>query len=246
MHLEFAKRRVGGFTPERGAQSCGEFPLQRRNVAKRAVIGAARAFAGHVGGGDNVDLVAQVIERQQPIKKHEFGIGQCQVIFAMLANFFQLAHHVVREIPDRACRERRQPGNAGWAMLAQQPLHHLENVVLDDFATPSALDFNRSLVGPHPHVRPRAQECVAADLLAAFHRLQQERMRFFAGDRQKGGHRRQQIRADGFHHGDERGLARQPGKLFEIRLQHRLRSRPQVRRSDSGKLAPRRPGGFLL
>ena len=105
-------------------------------------------------------------------------------------------------------------------MLAQQTLHDLENILLDYFAPAPALNLHRSLPGPHPHVRPHAQKCIASDLLAPLHRFEQKRVRLVGGNGKKRGNRRQQIGAHRFHHRDQRGLAGQPRKLFKVGLQH--------------------------
>ncbi len=147
MNLELARFGLGGLAPQCRAQSRREFPLQRSNVAQRPVVGAPRTLARHVGGGDDVDLMPQVIKGQQPIEEHQLGVGQRQVIFRMLANLFQLADHVVGKVSDRARGEWRQSRNAGGPVLPQQSLHHLENVVLHHFAPASALNLDRSLAG---------------------------------------------------------------------------------------------------
>ena len=52
--------------------------------------------------------MTQVIKSQQAIEEHQFGIGQVQVIFRVLADFFQLPHHVVGKVSYRSSRKRRQ------------------------------------------------------------------------------------------------------------------------------------------
>ena len=83
-----------------------------------------------------------MIERQQPVEEHQLGVGQLQIILRMLADLFQLPHHVVGKISNRSRGERRQSRHARRAMLAQQPLHHLKNVFLHYFAPAPALDLN--------------------------------------------------------------------------------------------------------
>ena len=48
--------------------------------ASGAVVGFARRFGPHVGGGDDVQLVPQVIESQQAVVKGEDAIGQLQIV----------------------------------------------------------------------------------------------------------------------------------------------------------------------
>ena len=75
-------------------------------------------------------------------------------------------------------------------------------------------------MGLYSHVRARTQKRVTSDLLTALHRLEQKCVRLFFRDRQKSGNGRKQVGAHRLHHRDQRGLSRQPGKFFEIRLQH--------------------------
>jgi hypothetical protein len=127
-----------------------------------------------------VNLVAQVIKGQQPVEEHQFAIRQREIVLGMFANFFQLPDHVVRKIADRPGSERRQTGNQCRLVLAQQLLHDLKDVALPPLALPSAFNLDGRTPRPHPHVRPRTQERVTADLLAALDRLQQKRVRLFS------------------------------------------------------------------
>ncbi len=222
MNLESARHCFGGLAPRNGRKSRGQFPFQNSDVAKRPVVRSAWALARHVGSSDDVDLVSQMIERQQSIEKHEFGVGQVQIILRVLAYFFQLPNHVVSKISNGSRREWRQSLYARGTMFAQQALHHLKNIFLHNLAPASALNLDRPLASLHSHVRSRTQECVTADLLAALYRLQQECMRLLLSDGKKCGNWREQIGANGLHYRDERSVAGQAAELFEIRLQHRL------------------------
>ena len=95
----------------RRPQSRRQFLFQHGNVGCCPVISSARTLARNIGRGDDMDLVAQVIERQQAIEKHQHAIGQRKIILGMLADIFQLPHCVISEVADRARGERRQPGH---------------------------------------------------------------------------------------------------------------------------------------
>src|ERR1039458_1548417 len=64
-------------------------------------------------------------------------------------------------------------------------------------------------------------------------------VRFLLCDGEKGRDRREQIRADGFHHRDKRGLSGQSRELLEVRLQHWLGSKPPLRRVFYYRRRPR-------
>ena len=69
----------------------------------------------------------------------------------MLADLFQLPHHVVGKISDGPGGERRQPRHRRRLMLAQQQLHELEDISFVPFAPPSAFNFD----GVEPRARSR-------------------------------------------------------------------------------------------
>ena len=163
-----------------------------------------------------MNLVAQMIKGQQPVEEHQLAIRQREVVLGVLANLFQLAHHIVGKIANGPGSERRQPRHRGRLMLAQQFLHHLKHVALAMLPPPAAFDLDGRLPRPQPHVGPRSQERVAADLLAALDRLQQKRVWFVLRNRQKSRHRREQVGAHRFHHRHQRGRTRQTRELFEL------------------------------
>ena len=118
----------------------------------RPVVGAARTLARHIGGGNDVDLVAQVIEGQQAVEEHQYAVGQGKIIFGMFADIFQLPHCVIGEVAHRACGEGRQPGHSGGAMLPQQFLDDLDRVSLALFFASC-----RAALSMSP---PRARTCM--------------------------------------------------------------------------------------
>ena len=218
--MPLAGRR--SFVPVRRPQSRSQFLFQNRNVRGGAVISPARTLARHIGSGDDVNLVAQVIERQQAVEKHQHAVGQGKIIFRMLADIFQLPHRVVGEVSHRARGERRQPGHDRGTMLPQQFLDDLNRAALALLFLLAALHHNVSARAPHLHVRTRAQKGVAADLLATLHRLQQKGVRLIGRDREKGGDRRQQVGRDRLHHRHQRGLSGEAGKFLVVGTQHGL------------------------
>ena len=88
MHLQLACLGFRRFAPECRGESRGQLALQCSNVAKGAIIGAARSFANNVGGRYNVNLMPQMIESQQPVEEHQLGVGQLQIILRTLADLF--------------------------------------------------------------------------------------------------------------------------------------------------------------
>ena len=58
-----------------------ELLLDLLQVSYRAIVGSLRLLVAHIGRCDDVQLVAQVVERQQSVVKHENAVGKLQVVF---------------------------------------------------------------------------------------------------------------------------------------------------------------------
>ena len=216
--LELSRRGLAGLAPHCWPQACSQLSFESGNIAHCPVIGTPRIFSRNVCRSHNVNLVAQVIKSQQPVEEHQFTVGKREIVLRMFANLFQLPHNVVGKISDGPGGEWRQPRNCGRLVLASAEASRTRNTLPLALAPPSAFDFNGRPSRPQPHVRPRSQKCVAADLLAALDRLQQERMWFVFCNRQKRRDRREQVGAHRFHHRHQRCRARQAGEFLEIRV----------------------------
>ncbi len=57
-----------------------------------------------------MDLVAEVIEGEHAVEKHQDAVGDVEVVGGMLSDVFEAAHDVIGEIADRARGE-------GWQAL---------------------------------------------------------------------------------------------------------------------------------
>jgi hypothetical protein len=207
MNLQLARRLFWSFVPVRRAQACSQLLFQDGNVGSGAIIGAPRTLPRHIGIGDDVDLVAQVIEGQQAIEEHQHAVGQQKIVLRLLADILQLPDCVVGEIPHRACGEWRQSRHDRRTMLAQQFLNHLDGAARASFLAFAALHHDVSALRSHLHVRAGSQKGVAANLLATLHRLQQKSIRLVGSNCEKGGDRRQQVCRDRLHHRHQCGFA---------------------------------------
>ncbi len=167
-------------------QTRSQLLFQDGDVGGGAIIGPPRTFARYIGGRDDVNLVAQVIKRQQAVEEHQHAIGQAKIILSVLADLLQLPDRVVREVAHRARGERRQARHDRRAMLPQQFFDDLNRAALTLFFLFAALHHNLSTGGSHLHVRARSQKGVASNLLAALHRFQKKGIGLVGGDRQKG------------------------------------------------------------
>ena len=101
------------------AYSTGQLVLDLGDVGDGAIVGFARRFGADIGGGDDMNLVAQAIEGEQTIVKSEDAVGQVYVFFGALGQALKLSHHVVGKISDAARSEGRQPRDLRGTVLAQ-------------------------------------------------------------------------------------------------------------------------------
>jgi hypothetical protein len=88
MNLQFPFGAARSRLPLRWTQSSSQLFLQHFNVSHRAVIRLSRTLPRNVGAGDDVDLVPQMVEGQQPVEKHQRAIGKLQIILGARSNIF--------------------------------------------------------------------------------------------------------------------------------------------------------------
>ena len=96
-----------------------QLALQRIDVGKRAIVGLAGRLRPHIGGRNDVQLVLQVIERQQPVIKRKYAVRQVNVDLRGLRQALELAHHVVGEVAHASGGKRRQSWHVCRAVLPQ-------------------------------------------------------------------------------------------------------------------------------
>ena len=105
-------------------------------------------------------------------------------------------------------------------MLAQKLLQDRKRIAFLLLFALAAPDDYFVAAGSNLHVGTRAHEGVAADVLAALDRLEQEGVRLVGGDGQEGGDRRHQVGHDGFRHRDQRGFAGEAREFFVVGTKH--------------------------
>ena len=110
-----------------GLPAGGEFALDLSNVAQRAVISGAGRFGRDVGRGDDMDLVAKVIEGEDAIEEHQDAVGDVEVIFGAGADIFELADDVVGAIADGSGCKGWQAFDLRGTMLVEQFLDDLKD-----------------------------------------------------------------------------------------------------------------------
>jgi hypothetical protein len=69
--------------------SGGEFFFDARDVLHGAFVGGFGRVAGHIRRRHDVDLVAQVIEGEHAVEKHQHTVGNVEVIAGVLSDVLQ-------------------------------------------------------------------------------------------------------------------------------------------------------------
>ena len=121
----------------------------------------------NVGRGNNVNLMSQVVEGEQPVEEHQRAVGELKIVLGAVANVFKLANNVVRAEANCSGGEWRQSRHNGGFMLLQQFFRGLKDVLLVGFTLLPSLNHNFSAVRPQLHVGARPQKCVPPNLLPA-------------------------------------------------------------------------------
>ncbi len=142
-------------------------------------LAAARVtlWLARVGVHDQVQLARQVVDHGQLFGDHQLDVRQAQ--FVARAGVGQLAldvaHRVVAEVAGQAAAEARQAGTQRHLEARLILLDEVERIALVRFDYFAVLDDLGEIAGgAQQRVGRQADEGIAAEALAAHHRLQQE------------------------------------------------------------------------
>ena len=199
-----------------------KFCFDYSDVGESAVIGLARRLRAHVSGGDNVKLMAQMIESQQPVVEGENAIWKPYIILRTIRQPLELTNHVIGEIPHATGSKRRQVRQDSGTMLPQVLSQQVHDAALA--ATHRRALAECQIFSPRGDHGPwlSAQEGIAPNLLAALNRFQQEGILLPGSDTEKCSHRSQQVGAQSSCHRYERGLTAELQEAFEVGRKHRI------------------------
>src|SRR5207248_9764093 len=151
-----------------GAKAGIESLLKQSDIADSARVGLRRLFVTNIGGSDDVDLLAHVIEGQKAIEEHEHAVGNLQIDFRGSRYFFDAAHGIIRKKSNSPAGERWQIRQLRRLMVLEQAGGEVEDVALPAFAFAAVINQNFVVAGREHHIGPDSQKGVAADLLSAF------------------------------------------------------------------------------
>src|SRR5262245_6667206 len=192
-HVRGDLQRLRTTRRRRGFDGGGQRSLQPGDLAAcRDVFFAqpgAVLFAAGEDVGDYLNLVLDMIEREQAGEEHDHRRIHIQIVFRLMWEPLEPAHGVVAEITDRAARERGQPRRADRLVFTHQIAHYVQHRGDDLLARDGgALDRDLGLIAkiagdvarPNYGVRRAAEERIPRDLLAALYRFEQEGTRTLA------------------------------------------------------------------
>src|SRR5688572_23645753 len=112
----------------------------------------------YIGGGNNMDLMPQVVEGQQAIKEEEAAVRHMQIVFCRTGNALKLAHKIVSYKTDSAGSEGRQIGHVRGTVLAQKFAEHGDRTSARNPFLSRLANFYCSIPGDERHVRTHSQE----------------------------------------------------------------------------------------
>ena len=145
-----------------------------------------------IGGDDEQDLLLDVVEGEDLVEEHEAGVGELEVVGGVDGQALDLADDVVGEEADRAGGERRQALHAGGRVAVEGVAEQGEDVAGNGARLAVLGDLDLVAVGDDAAAGANADVGVAAEVLAAFDRFEQEALGL--GRRRDGGRRRRAFR----------------------------------------------------
>ena len=155
-----------------------------------------------------------VVERQHGVEQHEPRIVRPVNPLAEVAEHrFEPGGRPVAEVADRPAGEARQLGHERRLVVRHQRPQRVDERRLAVRHLAGPLDRRRAAGRAQDQERVLAEERVAADVLAPFHALEQERVVRIFRDLQERRHRRKQVGHDLLADRDERAA---PGQFREL------------------------------
>jgi hypothetical protein len=118
-----------------GAWEFGQGPREALFESREALdgvgVGLSLGLQRDVGGDDEVNLFADVVEGQDFVEEEQAGVGDVQLVGGGCGQLFDLADDVIAEEADGSGGEGRQAGNAGRGVSAERFAEDGEDVAFD-------------------------------------------------------------------------------------------------------------------
>ena len=201
--------------PVRSGQAPIELLFEERDLGARELVQRLEVVVGRDARvRDDQDPMLDVVERQHRVEQHEPGVVCAVGALAEVAEHrFEPRGRAVPEVADRAAGEPRQVGHERRPEVRHQAAQRVDERLLADRRDAAAIDRRSAVARAKNEERILAEERIAADVLAAFDALQQERVVGVLGNLQERRDRRQQVGDDLLADGHERAA---PGQVLEL------------------------------
>ena len=101
------------------------------NAARGVSVGASELrfpSALDMRVGDHFDLLSDIIKDQERIREQERKVREGEVILAARRDFFEIANHVITQIPDCPSDEPRETGHSHRAVSRHDGLDSIKRV----------------------------------------------------------------------------------------------------------------------
>ena len=194
-----------------------EFALEEPDLRHRELVERLEIVVGSDARvRDDQDAVLHVVERQHGVEQHEPRIvGTVNPLAQVAEHRFEPGGRPVAEVANRPAGEARQLGHERRLVVRHQRPQRVDERRLAVRHLAGPLDRRRAAGRAQDQERVLAEERVAADVLAPFHALEQERVVRIFRDLQERRHRREQVGHDLLADRDERAAQGQFRELLK-------------------------------
>ncbi len=169
---------LGRRAPQRTAKP-GDHPFNPRRCLAIGLADCPLGLRGHVGIGDHLNLLRDIVEDEQRIGQKKRKLGEVQTLFPAKRDVLERADHVVSEIADGSADETGQAGHGDRTIGVHEVPETVERrAFARDTARPfPLLDQQIAAILHHDNRRSAAEERVPRPLFSALHAFQQIRGR---------------------------------------------------------------------
>ena len=180
-----------------------------------AVVRDRSVAARDVGGDDEPDLLAHMVEGQHLVEEEETCVGNAQLVFGARGQALDLAHGIVGEVADGAGGEGRQAGEARRLVAAERVAEHGEDVALCTRGFTAFGDGDFAAARDDALEGGESDEGVTAHLFAALDGFEEEALALAPGGAQEGRNRSFEVSHERAANRHESVRSGQFTKLFE-------------------------------
>ena len=178
-------------------------PLDTGNRFLITVLQRSRSV--HMDVGDDGHRMADVVEYQDGVKKHEEDIVDAEIVSVVVGNVLHQPDCVIGEISHASAGETGEPRKVHRMVGVHDGAEFGDGITLETTLASGIQIAHRSRVAPGPEYqeRVRAEKRVARHFLTALHALQEKGIGAPVAYLEIRGNRGFRIGKEGFHHRDD-------------------------------------------